>query len=111
MLASKITLAASQGARYTSVCHSGLLQTMLGVIVVIERGAGEKAMVVDFLEHFTRLPESTFLDVLGYSRRRALGVPPALSTYLSDLKPARTSSEKSCGCSQAAKCPPLSSLL
>jgi hypothetical protein len=29
----------------------------------------------------------------------------------SDLKPARTSSEKSCGCSQAAKCPPLSSLL
>jgi hypothetical protein len=33
-------------------------------------------------------------------------------TYVrSDLKPARTSSEKSCGCSQAAKCPPLSSLL
>ena len=29
----------------------------------------------------------------------------------SGLKPARTSSEKSCGCSQAAKCPPLSSLL
>lgn len=29
----------------------------------------------------------------------------------SDLNPARTSSEKSCGCSQAAKCPPLSSLL
>jgi hypothetical protein len=24
----------------------------------------------------------------------------------SDLNPARTSSEKSCGCSQAAKCPP-----
>jgi len=29
----------------------------------------------------------------------------------SDLRPTRTSSEKSCGCSQAAKCPPLSSLL
>src|SRR5688500_10294629 len=29
----------------------------------------------------------------------------------SDLKPTRTSSEKSCGCSQAAKCPPLSTLL
>jgi hypothetical protein len=29
----------------------------------------------------------------------------------SDLKPARISSEKSFGCSQAAKCPPLSSLL
>src|ERR1700730_2388222 len=28
-----------------------------------------------------------------------------------DLKPARTSSEKSFGCSQAAKCPPLGSLL
>jgi hypothetical protein len=31
--------------------------------------------------------------------------------YRSDLKPARTSSEKSFGCSHAAKCPPLSSLL
>ena len=29
----------------------------------------------------------------------------------SDRNPARTSSEKSCGCSQAAKCPPLGSLL
>ncbi len=29
----------------------------------------------------------------------------------SDLKPARTSSEKSCGCSQAAKCPPLATSL
>ena len=29
----------------------------------------------------------------------------------SDLKPARTSSEKTCGCSQAAKCPPVSTLL
>jgi hypothetical protein len=29
----------------------------------------------------------------------------------SGLKPARTSSEKSCGCSQAAKCPPLSTSL
>jgi hypothetical protein len=64
MLASKITFAASQ-ARYTSVCHSGLLQTMLGVIVVIERGAGEKAMVVDFLEHFTRLSESDFFGCAG----------------------------------------------
>src|SRR5277367_3369702 len=31
--------------------------------------------------------------------------------YRRDRKPARTSSEKSFGCSQAAKCPPLSSLL
>jgi hypothetical protein len=31
--------------------------------------------------------------------------------YRSDLKAARTYSEKSFGCSQAAKCPPLSSLL
>src|SRR5580704_9136459 len=30
---------------------------------------------------------------------------------LSDLKPARTSSERSCGCSQAAKWPPFSCLL
>ena len=29
----------------------------------------------------------------------------------SGLKPARTSSEKSFGCSQAAKCPPFSTLL
>ncbi len=35
----------------------------------------------------------------------------ALATLRSDLKPARTSSENSCGCSQAAKWPPLSSLL
>jgi hypothetical protein len=36
----------------------------------------------------------------------------AAGGYLrSGLKPARTSSEKSFGCSQAAKCPPLSSLL
>ena len=34
-----------------------------------------------------------------------------LSDQRRDLKPARTSSEKSCGCSQAAKWPPLSSLL
>ncbi len=31
--------------------------------------------------------------------------------YRSDLKPARTSSEKSFGCSHAAKCPPLLTLL
>jgi hypothetical protein len=31
--------------------------------------------------------------------------------YRTDLKPARTSSENSCGCSQAAKCPPLSTSL
>jgi len=35
----------------------------------------------------------------------------AFAILRSDLKPARTSSEKSCGCSHAAKCPPLSSLL
>src|ERR1700731_3916584 len=31
--------------------------------------------------------------------------------HRSELKPARSSSEKSFGCSQAAKCPPLGSLL
>ena len=37
---------------------------------------------------------------------------PFFVRYLrSDLKPTRTSSERSFGCSQAAKCPPLSSLL
>ena len=35
----------------------------------------------------------------------------AFATLRSDLKPVRTSSEKSCGCSQAAKWPPFSSLL
>src|SRR5207249_5129167 len=40
------------------------------------------------------------------------GRGPFCVRYLrSDLKPARTSSEKSCGCSHAAKWPPLSSLL
>ena len=40
--------------------------------------------------------------------------PPSalcLDYLRSGLKPARTSSEKSCGCSQAAKCPPLSRLV
>jgi len=36
---------------------------------------------------------------------------PCLGYLRSDLNPARTSSEKSCGCSQAAKCPPLSTSL
>src|ERR1700675_3689576 len=37
---------------------------------------------------------------------------PAFAKFdRSDRKPARTSSERSCGCSHAAKCPPLSSLL
>ena len=39
------------------------------------------------------------------------GQAPLLHYLRSGLKPARTSSENSCGCSQAAKCPPLSSLL
>src|SRR5438132_7714359 len=46
--------------------------------------------------------------------RLAAGRPaehPLLHYLRSDLKPARTSSEKSCGCSQAAKCPPFSTLL
>src|SRR5258708_24131177 len=56
---------------------------------------------------------------LSFSRRHVLygkaarmsDAPPSRSDYRSDLKPARTSSEKSCGCSQAAKCLPFSSLL
>ena len=38
--------------------------------------------------------------------------PLAVACYLrSDLKPARISSDRNFGCSQAAKCPPLGSLL
>ena len=45
--------------------------------------------------------------VLLLSGRLLIRIDP--TTYLrSDLKPARTSSARSCGCSQAAKCPPLS---
>ena len=44
-------------------------------------------------------------------RDEALKKPPPTGYPRSDLKPARTSSEKSCGCSQAAKCPPLASAL
>ncbi len=36
---------------------------------------------------------------------------PLLHYFRSDRKPARSSCEKSCGCSQAAKCPPFSSVL
>ena len=36
---------------------------------------------------------------------------PCFDYLRSDLKPARTSWEKSAGCSQAAKCPPLATLL
>jgi hypothetical protein len=48
-------------------------------------------------------------SALAWGVRRSLSYQTAQSR--SDLKPARTSSAKSCGCSQAAKCPPLSSLL
>jgi hypothetical protein len=48
---------------------------------------------------------------VSWSYFHALGVPPALLTYLNDLNATRISSERSCGCSQAAKCPPLSSAL
>jgi hypothetical protein len=44
-------------------------------------------------------------------RDEALKKLPLLRYPRSDLKPARTSSEKSSGCSQAAKCPPFSTLL
>ena len=41
-----------------------------------------------------------------------LAAAPAPPSYVrSGLKPARTSSANNCGCSHAAKCPPLSSLL
>ena len=52
----------------------------------------------------------TSLRQPGKAGRRAAGA--TLARYLrSDLKLARISSEKSCGCSQAAKWPPLSSRL
>ena len=44
-------------------------------------------------------------------RDEALKKPPPAGYPRSDLKPARTSSENSCGCSQAAKCPPLARAL
>ena len=37
--------------------------------------------------------------------------PPTNADQRSDRRPARTSSANSCGCSQAAKCPPLSTSL
>ena len=60
-----------------------------------------------FLKFFFRQLTKIFEVIpLPSSLRHPLG------HYLrSDLKPERTSSEKSCGCSQAAKCPPLSCLL
>src|SRR5581483_662770 len=44
-------------------------------------------------------------------RRLIHGASPCEDPYRSDLKPARTSSANSCGCSQAAKWPPLGSWL
>ena len=54
------------------------------------------------------------MSTSGLRRRRAspAACVPLLLHYLrSDLKPVRTSSDKSCGCSQAAKCPPLATAL
>jgi hypothetical protein len=49
-------------------------------------------------------------DVIG--RNGQSSCPRLLLAYSrSDLKPDRTSSENSCGCSQAAKCPPLARAL
>jgi hypothetical protein len=45
----------------------------------------------------------------GALNLRAIAVRPF--NYRNGFKPVRTSSVKDCGCSQAAKCPPLSSLL
>jgi hypothetical protein len=44
---------------------------------------------------------------------RSSGAPSTVQhlNYRNDLNPARSSFTKSVGCSQAAKCPPLSSLL
>src|SRR5215212_4411329 len=41
---------------------------------------------------------------------RGATLPPITVVQRSDRNPVRTSSVKLCGCSQAAKCPPLSSL-
>ena len=53
----------------------------------------------------------TLLTTWPAIRDEALQKRPQMRYPRSDLKPARTSSENSCGCSQAAKCPPFSSLL
>jgi hypothetical protein len=79
----------------------------------------------------TGLADSIYIDDI-FNVRRCDSVPASLASDLahparwrpltkfsvrypsylrSGLKPARTSSEKSWGCSHAAKCPPLSSLL
>src|SRR5215204_7807197 len=59
------------------------------------------------------------LQVSKYSRPRGTSISAAHHARTpgfhidlrTALKPARSSAEKSCGCSQAAKCPPLFSLL
>jgi hypothetical protein len=53
----------------------------------------------------------TVMDEAGIECGRRVGRAPLFGYLRSGLKPARTSSEKSCGCSQAAKCPPLSTSL
>ena len=59
-------------------------------------------------------------DIVPQKKDRLAAVSPDFARYArrsfqidlrSGLNPARTSSERSFGCSQAAKCPPLSSLL
>src|ERR1700738_4250672 len=61
-----------------------------------------------------RLMVHSFFEVVVPARgsRGAQGARRSFQVDLrSDLKPARTSSARSFGCSQAAKCPPLSTLL
>ena len=72
----------------------------------------EKAILVQAkLGERLRLAAEAITPLTTWSpiRDEALKKPPPAGYRRSDLKPVRTSSEKSCGCSQAAKCPPRSS--
>src|SRR6185369_7053773 len=92
--------------------RAGIVATVLGVGLAMQGGAdGVGVRVPDEQEERAR-------EVRVSARHRSEArTTPALRAsswrhYVrSGLKPARTSSAKSRGCSQAAKCPPLSSLL
>jgi hypothetical protein len=69
--------------------------------------AGLKQAHWKVVEHHTQKPNQPFC-----STQTQMHSDHSLGRYArKDLKPTRSSSEKSFGCSQAAKCPPFSSLL
>jgi hypothetical protein len=83
-----------------------LFPVLLGARLLLFCCDGKKVVLAKVLGVMADLS-----NVMRQSESAVLFEDPLLHYLRSDLKPARTSSEKSCGCSQAAKCPPLSSLL